>query len=87
MAQTERRQARIRRIREQNSGKTTVIDEKVAINPDVHYAIGQSENLPEHIGLFVQKHQGDPAIKVVHWKFYFSVYFFVDDFDRISFEN
>jgi hypothetical protein len=65
MAQTERRQARIRRIREQSGGKTTVSDEKVAINPDVHHSIGQSENLPEHVSLFVQKHQGDPAIKVM----------------------
>ena len=65
MAKTERRQARIRRIREQNSGKTTVSDEKVAINPDVHHSIGQSENFSEHVGLFMQKYRGDPAIKVM----------------------
>jgi hypothetical protein len=64
MAQIERRQARIRRIRAQNFPSKQPEKEMVAIDPDVHHCIGKSQNEPEHIGLFVQKHSGDPAVKV-----------------------
>jgi hypothetical protein len=62
MAQIERRQARIRRIRAKNFPDKK--PDAVANDPDVHHHIGKSQNNPEHIGFFVQKHSGDPAIKV-----------------------
>jgi hypothetical protein len=61
MTKIERREARIRRIR-QRLGKST--NEEVAISPDVHHIIGKTQNHPENITLFLQKHIGDPAVKV-----------------------
>ena len=63
LARIERRQARIRQMCPQNSA-TELGDEERAARPEVHHAIGQSENFPEHLSLFVQKHSGDPAIEV-----------------------
>jgi hypothetical protein len=63
MARIERRQARIRRIRASNfASKET--EDKVAIDLDVHHAIGKSQNEPKHMGLFIQENFGDPAVKV-----------------------
>lgn len=64
MAQIERRQARLRRIRARNYAEGNPEKEAVAISPEVHHSIGKSENHPEHIGSFVQKNLGDPAVKV-----------------------
>jgi hypothetical protein len=64
MTQIERRQARIRRIRAQNFASKKAEKETVAVAPHLHHCIGKSQNEPEHIGLFVQKHSGDPAVKV-----------------------
>jgi hypothetical protein len=64
MTQIERRQARIRRIRTRNGGHHLPQKEKFSICPDVHHSIGMTQNEPEHIGLFVQRHAGDPAVKV-----------------------
>ena len=69
MTEIERRQARIRKIRAQNSPapgtQRALIDLDVALaSPEAHHAIGKTENTPEDVGLFVQKHAGDPAFKV-----------------------
>lgn len=66
MAQLERRQERIRRIQAQSLGEGNGNSpcERVATNPDAHYCIGKSEDYPEHIGLFVNKNHGDPAVQV-----------------------
>ena len=66
MTQLERRQERIRRIQARSLGKSTVNSpyEQVTTNPDVYYCIGKLETHPEHIGLFVQKNRGDPAVQV-----------------------
>lgn len=64
MAQLERRQARIRRIRAKNFATVNIDAEALPSTPDVHHHIGKSQNNSEHIGLFVQKHLGDPAVKV-----------------------
>ena len=65
MTRIERRQTRIRRIREQykRSGKTA--QEDVSSQPDVHHNIGKSQNFPESISLFLRKHTDDPAVKVL----------------------
>lgn len=65
MAQIERRQARIRRIRARSFANGKSEKETIAINPEVHHNIGKSENQSEHIGLFATKNSGDPAVKVL----------------------
>lgn len=67
MTQIERRQARIRRIREHqkmNGDTSTSIKTDIATSPNSRYHVGNSQNEPEHIVAFVQKNSGDPAIKV-----------------------
>ena len=63
LARIERRQARIRRIHSQKPSSQHGSKE-YAIRPEAHHVIGKTENSPEHLGLFVQKHSGDPAIGV-----------------------
>lgn len=65
MTRIERRQTRIRRIRKQieRAGKTA--QEDVSSQPDLHHNIGKSQNFPESIPLFLQKHMDDPAVKVL----------------------
>jgi hypothetical protein len=38
--------------------------EDVTHNPGVQYNIGKSQKCPVHIPTFLQKNEGDPAIKV-----------------------
>lgn len=67
MTQIERRQARIRRIRERldtNGKSDTAAEAEAATSPDARYHIGKTQNEPEHLISFVQKNAGDPALKV-----------------------
>jgi hypothetical protein len=65
MAQIERRQSRIRRIRERNRIADLAEDEPDLIStPDVHHSIGKSQNNPRNVPLFLQRNAGDPAVKV-----------------------
>jgi hypothetical protein len=66
MAQIERRQARIRRIRQdhQQAGEVLTTVSDAANSPGVRYQLGSTQNYPEQISLFLQRHAGDPAIKV-----------------------
>ncbi|KAH7909551.1 hypothetical protein BJ138DRAFT_1197527 [Hygrophoropsis aurantiaca] len=66
----ERRQTRIRRIRERLGNRTggsseTHADEDsaMACPSGVHHVIGSSQNIPCDIPSFVQKYTGDPAIQ------------------------
>ena len=63
LARIERRQARIRRMRPQKSASQPG-DEECIARPEAHHAIGKTENLPERLSQFIQKHSGDPAIEV-----------------------
>ncbi|KAF8074943.1 hypothetical protein FPV67DRAFT_1408331 [Lyophyllum atratum] len=67
ITQIERRQTRIRRIRAKNFPIRKVPStEDVSLAgpcPEVHHKIGKSENTPEHIGMFIRRNDGDPAIK------------------------
>ena len=63
MTRIERRQTRVRRIREQYK-KAGTAQEEVPNKPEVHHVIGKSQNHPENIPRFLQKYAGDPAIKV-----------------------
>ncbi|KAF8074608.1 hypothetical protein FPV67DRAFT_1559334 [Lyophyllum atratum] len=53
MAQIERRQARLRRIH---------VAEHIAPDLAHHHTIGKSENIVEHIAIFLQRSMGDPAV-------------------------
>jgi len=66
MARLERRQHRLRYLRERLEKPGATEDDETARRPDAHHVIGKSQNDSEHIGLFVQKHAGDPAVKVSH---------------------
>lgn len=70
MAQIERRQARIRRIRARNFANGNPERETVAVIPEVHHSIGKSESQPQHIGLFASKNSGDPAVQVFPINYY-----------------
>jgi len=66
MTQIERRQARIRRIRRdhEQAGRPLVTDANATNSPVARYNLGITQNYPEQIPLFLQRHAGDPAIKV-----------------------
>jgi hypothetical protein len=64
MTQIERRQARLRRIRAKYLKSDQKINEDTSVSPEAHHVIGKSQNFPEDISLFVQKNNGDPAVKV-----------------------
>jgi hypothetical protein len=61
LAQIERRQARIRRIRARDG---TFPRERVDMSPVAHHHIGISQNDYLHIGTFLRKNLGDPAVRV-----------------------
>jgi hypothetical protein len=60
----ERRIARLRRIRARLSGNGQGQNERVGTTPHEHHHIGLSENTYDHIGTFLQRNSGDPAVKV-----------------------
>lgn len=65
MAQIERRQARIRRIRQRQQARDSIAaDSDAATSLSLSYHLGSNQNHPEHIPLFLQRHAGDPAIEV-----------------------
>lgn len=66
MTQIERRQARIRRIRQRLNKTVKLPDPQESISrPDARYVIGKTQNHPENILLFNQRHAEDPAVKVM----------------------
>jgi hypothetical protein len=64
MACIERRQARIRRIRARFQAGSSTQRETVAKTPQEHHHIGLSQNQHQHMGTFLLKNIGDPAVKV-----------------------
>lgn len=64
LTQIERRKARIRRIRARHGQSRSAEHEADKVSTESHHFIGVSQKLPESIPLFLQKHMGDPAIKV-----------------------
>ncbi|RDB29792.1 hypothetical protein Hypma_014062 [Hypsizygus marmoreus] len=69
LAQIERRQARIRRIREKvcsqasSTSASASAPEDGSITPTEHHHIGVTENFPQHIGALLRMHAQDPAIE------------------------
>jgi len=66
IARIERRQTRIRLIRQKIDGTSPGVTENeyVPENPEPHHHIGVSENRPQAFSSFLQAHSDDPAIKV-----------------------
>ncbi|KAH7917705.1 hypothetical protein BV22DRAFT_1025919 [Leucogyrophana mollusca] len=64
LARIERRQARIRRIRERLQGTATEAEaEGTVATSEVHHIIGKSQNLPVNVTTFVRTTAEDPATK------------------------
>lgn len=68
MTQLERRQSRLRHIREKLGPEIvqaiTITDDEVASTPALHHHIAKSQNTPVHIGTYLQRYSNDPAIFV-----------------------
>jgi hypothetical protein len=64
LTQIERREHRLRRIRVKLSAAGLFLDEPVVKRPQEHHHIGISQDHYEHVGSFLQRNSGDPAIKV-----------------------
>jgi hypothetical protein len=64
IAGIERQEARIHRIRDKQWPPGAMIEEEVATSPEAHFHVGKSQNYPENIPLFLQRHLGDPAVRV-----------------------
>lgn len=64
LTRIERRETRLRRIRTRLSKEQRDHREVVSDTPQEHHHIGVSHNFYEHMGTFLQKYSGDPAIKV-----------------------
>jgi predicted DNA-binding protein with PD1-like motif len=64
LARLERRESRLRRIREKLSSEGRLASEPVPRTPQEHHHIGVSEKHHENIGHFLRKNEGDPAVQV-----------------------
>jgi len=64
LAQIERRETRIRRIRARLTQNYPNQFERAPDTLRQHHYVGASQNQYEHIGTFLQKYSGDPATKV-----------------------
>jgi hypothetical protein len=62
----ERRQRRVRTIRQNLDGRHSQIEPEAVIanDPGIQYEMGESENFPVHVPTFLQRNEGDPAINV-----------------------
>ena len=70
LAGTERRERRISMIRENLDRRPSQIEPDVITNdPRVRYNMGTSEKSSVHIPTFLQRNQGDPAVKVNNFLF------------------
>jgi hypothetical protein len=67
IAKLKHRQHRLRYLRERLEKPGATEANETAYMPDAHHLIVKSQNDSEHIGLFVQKHAGDPAVKGSHF--------------------
>jgi hypothetical protein len=68
LTQIERRQARIRRIRDKIFHRPHVEISELATRPEAHHYIGLTQKYHTHIGSYLRSHQGDSAIIVSSMK-------------------
>lgn len=65
LTQIERRQARLRRIKQRRQKATPqAAHDDSTSDPHLHHHIGQSEKIYDEIGHYLRSHAGDPAMKV-----------------------
>jgi hypothetical protein len=65
LSEIERRQHRVSMIRENLDRRLSQIESDVITNdPGVQYNMGKSEKFSVHIPTFLQRNEGDPAVKV-----------------------
>lgn len=64
MTAIERREARIRRIRQHLFKGKDKVTEGLVSNPELHHHMGKNENEWIEMGEFLNRNNGDPAIKV-----------------------
>lgn len=65
LSKIEQRQRSIRMIRESlNSSHLQRDPERIVVDPNTSYNMGISQNFPVHIPTFLQRNEGDLAIKV-----------------------
>jgi hypothetical protein len=65
LSKIDRRQHRVRMIRETLNGPFPQVEhDDLANDPRSQYNMGTSQNFPVHIPTFLQKNDGDPAVKV-----------------------
>lgn len=64
LTQIERRQERIRRIRERVDGVHHTLQEPIPRDPMKHYQVGKSQNHPVDVANFSRQNSNDPAVKV-----------------------
>jgi hypothetical protein len=62
LSRIERRQRRINTVRERL--QCSPVSDPLVNNPRMQYNIGESQKCPVHIPTFLQKNEGDPAVKV-----------------------
>lgn len=66
LTQIERRQNRIRRIKNRlQEPRPSEAADSMTCDPRVHHHIGLSEKLNDDIGSYLRLHEGDPAMKVI----------------------
>lgn len=73
LAQIERREARLRRIRARTDNSVQYQEDPMASTPQQHHHIGISQNHWQHVGTFLQGNAGDPAVLVNFATEYFQV--------------
>ena len=65
LSKIERRERRIRMIREKMHRSVLQTDlEEIVNDPRAQYNMGKTQNSPVHVPTFLQKNDGDPAVKV-----------------------
>ena len=73
LSKIERRERRIRMIREKMHHSAFQTDQKEEIGNDLRaqYNMGKTQNSPVHVPTFLQKNDGDPAVRVSVSRFSF----------------
>ena len=62
-------------IREKSNGLPLQIEfEDVNINLEIRYNMGTSQKFPVHIPTFLQRNQGDPAVKVSNPSLHYTLF-------------
>jgi hypothetical protein len=68
LTQIERRQARLRRIKQRQKQQASHAEvNEITSDPEQHHFIGQSEKMYDDFGHYLRSHAKDPAMKVINF--------------------